>query len=361
MPGRRSPAGVSGGVALVIDRLSKHFGRVPALADVSLEASDGEFVAILGPSGAGKTTLLRLLAGLEKPRAGRVDLDGLDFLTLSARDRRVGMVFQHYALFRHLTVARNVAFGLEVRPRSARPDRAAIAARVAALLALTRIQSLADRYPSQLSGGERQRVAVARALAVEPRLLLLDEPFGALDAKVRAELRAELRRIHDATGITTLLVTHDQQEAIALADRVAVMNEGRIVQVGAPETLEAAPASAFVFEFLGEVNRAPCEAADGVARFEGFSTPDIGPEKRAGRGVGLFRPSDTSLAPATAADGMMVRVTSVAHRGAIRRIECETPAGARLLADLPESLAAGFKAGDRARLSARRAMVDFDA
>ncbi len=249
-------------MSLVIDRLVKQKGPQRVLDGVSLEARDGEFLALLGPSGSGKTTLLRILAGLEAPDSGAVSLDGVDFLKLTPRQRRVGVVFQHYALFRHMSVAANVAFGLEVRPRAARPAKAEIDRRVMALLTLTRIEGLAKRHPSQISGGERQRVAVARALAVEPQLLLLDEPFGALDARVREELRGELRRIHDETGITTLLVTHDQDEAMALADRVAVMNEGRIEQVGTPAALVSAPASAFVADFLNDAQpRWPNRAA----------------------------------------------------------------------------------------------------
>ncbi len=244
-------------MTLAITNISKKFGRFPALDGVSLEVQDGEFLALLGPSGSGKTTLLRVLAGLETPDRGEVSLAGEDFLALGARERRVGLVFQHYALFQHMTVAANIAFGLRVRPAAQRPSRGAIAARVDGLLALARIEGLGGRYPAQLSGGQRQRVAVARALAVEPRLLLLDEPFGALDTRVRKELRGELRRIHGAAGVTTILVTHDQHEAIALADRVAVMNEGRIEQVGAPHELAAEPASPFVSEFLDDERLPP--------------------------------------------------------------------------------------------------------
>ncbi|MGH7023287.1 MAG: sulfate/molybdate ABC transporter ATP-binding protein [Caulobacteraceae bacterium] len=348
-------------MALVIERLCKRFGRVAVLMDVGLRVAEGEFLAVLGPSGAGKTTLLRILAGLDTPDAGRVTLDGEDFLALSARERRVGMVFQHYALFRHLSAARNIAFGLAVRPRGRRPSRGEIDSRVGALLSLTRIEALGGRYPSQLSGGERQLVALARALAVEPRLLLLDEPFGALDAKVRASLRDEVRRVHDATGVTTLLVTHDRDEAMGLADRVAVMDRGRIVQVGTAEALEAAPASPFVFEFLGETNRAPCEARDGRLCFDGFETPAIGTATSSGRGVGLFRPSDTNLAAGDTGPGMAVRVTGVFRRGAILRVECEGPGALRLAAEMSDGPAARFIPGEAARLTARRAMVDFDA
>jgi sulfate transport system ATP-binding protein len=347
-------------MSLDIERIRKRFGRFPALDGLTLQAGEGEFLAVLGPSGAGKTTLLRVLAGLETPDDGVVSLNGADFLALSARDRRVGLVFQHFALFRHLTVERNISFGLDVRARAHRPGRAAIRARVGELMALTRIEGLGGRYPAQLSGGQRQRVAVARALAVEPRLLLLDEPLGALDAKVRKELRAELRRIHDATGVTTLLVTHDQEEAMTLADRVAVMREGRVEQIGTPDELEAAPASAFVFEFLGEVNRAPCESADGLVRFDGFSAPDIGPRQSAGRRVGLFRPSDTAIAAGDSGEGLPVRIVSVVGRGAVRRVECEALGGARFAAEVPEHLAGRLHAGAPARLTARRAIADLE-
>ncbi len=283
-------------MTLTIDGVYKQFGRFPALTGISLEVRDGEFLSLLGPSGSGKTTLLRVLAGLDKPDHGCVFLDGVDFLALTARERRIGLVFQHYALFRHMTAARNIAFGLEVRPRASRPSRAEIAARVVQLLALALIEGLGPRDAAQLSGGQRQRVAVARALAVEPRLLLLDEPFGALDSKVRKELRGELRRIHDATGVTTILVTHDQEEAMALADRVVLMNHGRIEQIGAPAELDAAPASPFVFTFLGETNRLPCEVVAGVACFEGFTAPVICPIRPTdGPAVALFRPEDTRL------------------------------------------------------------------
>jgi len=345
-------------MTLTVDGVFKHFGRYPALAGVSLEARDGEFLALLGPSGSGKTTLLRVLAGLERPDSGGVFVDGTDFLGLSARERRVGLVFQQYALFRHMTVARNIAFGLDVRPARSRPSRDAIRGRVEALLALVRIEGLGGRYPAQLSGGERQRVGVARALAVEPRLLLLDEPFGALDSKVRKELRGELRRIHDATGVTTILVTHDQDEAMALADRVALMKGGRIEQIGTPRELDDRPATSFVFEFLGECNRLPCEAAGGLARFDGFAAPIPGQEGEVGRRVGLFRPCDTELGVEASGDGLPVRVVQIRGRGAMRVIECESAAGHRLTAEVPEHLAADFEAGQRTRLTARRAMVE---
>src|SRR6201996_3412567 len=222
-------------MSLVIDSVTKRFGRFPALSGASLTAPQGAFVALLGPSGSGKTTLLRILGGLEQADSGSVRFADLNWLDMPARQRKAGFVFQNYALFRHMTVAKNIAFGLEVRPRRERPSRADIRARVQELLALVQLDGLGDRYPSQLSGGQRQRVALARALAVSPRLLLLDEPFGALDATVRKTLRLELRRIHEATGVTTIFVTHDQDEALELADRVAVLNAGRIEQIGTPE------------------------------------------------------------------------------------------------------------------------------
>jgi sulfate transport system ATP-binding protein len=345
-------------MTLVVDGVFKQFGRFPALNDISLEVRDGEFLALLGPSGSGKTTLLRVLAGLDKPDRGGVYLNGVDFLKLSARERRVGLVFQQYALFRHMTVAKNIAFGLDVRPAKTRPSRDAIKARVGELLTLAHIDGLGARYPAQLSGGQRQRVAVARALAFEPQLLLLDEPFGALDTKVRKELRGELRRIHEETGVTTILVTHDQEEAMALADRVVLMNRGRIEQVGTPHELDDSPATSFAFEFLGECNRLPCEVANGVARFEGFAAPVIETGRSAARGQALFRPADTCLDAGATGDGLPVRVVQIAGRGAIRTVECQALSGHRLFADLPEHLAVRFEVGQRVRLTAKRVMVE---
>ena len=236
---------------LVIDSIVKKFGRFPALNGASLTAPQGAFIALLGPSGSGKTTLLRILGGLEYADSGIIRFADLNWLDMPAGVRNAGFVFQHYALFRHMTVGRNIAFGLRVRPRKTRPPRAEIKRRVESLLHLVQLEGLADRYPSQLSGGQRQRVALARALAIEPRMLLLDEPFGALDAKVRKELRADLRKIHDHAGVTTVFVTHDQEEAFAVADLVAVMNQGRIEQVGTPESVRREPRTSFVSDFLG--------------------------------------------------------------------------------------------------------------
>jgi sulfate transport system ATP-binding protein len=237
-------------MSLVIDSVTKKFGRFAALGGASLTAPQGAFVALLGPSGSGKTTLLRILGGLEQADSGSVRFADLNWLDMPARERKAGFVFQQYALFKHMTVAKNIAFGLEVRARSERPAKAEIARRVEELLDLVQLNDLGKRYPSQLSGGQRQRVALARALAIEPRMLLLDEPFGALDAKVRKELRIWLRHIHDKAGVTSIFVTHDQEEAFAVADLVAVMNKGRIEQVGAPADVRRDPRTPFVSEFL---------------------------------------------------------------------------------------------------------------
>jgi len=234
--------------------ISKRFGQFAALDNVDLEIPSGELVALLGPSGSGKTTLLRVIAGLEFADSGSVQFDGRDISDRTARERRVGFVFQHYALFRHMTVFENIAFGLRVRPRESRPSKKQIAAKVHELLKLIKLDTLAQRYTSQLSGGQRQRVALARALAVEPSVLLLDEPFGALDAKVRLELRRWLRQLHDEIHITSVFVTHDQEEALEVADRVVVMNQGLIEQIGSPEEVYNFPATPFVYNFLGNVN-----------------------------------------------------------------------------------------------------------
>ncbi len=243
-------------MSIEVKNITKRFGGFTALHDVSLSIPDGELVALLGPSGSGKTTLLRIIAGLETPEAGSGDIlfHGQSVTGSDAGKRGIGFVFQHYALFRHMTVFENVAFGLRVRPRATRPDGKEITDRVHRLLKLIQLENMAERYPSQLSGGQRQRIALARALAVEPRVLLLDEPFGALDAKVRQDLRRWLRKLHDEIHVTSLFVTHDQEEAMEVADRVVVMNGGKIEQVGAPDDIFHRPASEFVIDFIGQVN-----------------------------------------------------------------------------------------------------------
>jgi sulfate transport system ATP-binding protein len=305
---------------LEITSLSKAFGRYPALNEVSLTAADGEFLALLGPSGSGKTTLLRILAGLEQPDSGQVRFGGEDFLSLPVRRRGVGMVFQHYALFRHMSVEQNIAFGLSVRPRASRPSREAIRARVADLLELMQLDGLGKRYPSQLSGGQRQRVALARALAIEPRMLLLDEPFGALDAQVRRELRRWLRQVHDRAGVTTVFVTHDQEEALDLADRVAVLKDGELVQIGAPDQVYAHPANGFVFDFLGGSCRLPGVVAGGRLAVGDWTTaaPDGAPQ---GDVELFFRPNEVAFGPAEE-EGLSARVVATAARGASAKVEC---------------------------------------
>ena len=241
-------------MSIEVKNIKKNFGDFVALGDVSLTVDDGALVALLGPSGSGKTTLLRVIAGLEKADSGSVMIDGADASHLHVKERKVGFVFQHYALFKHMTVFDNVAFGLRVRPRELRPTPGQIYKRVMDLLSLVHLDKFHDRYPNQLSGGQRQRVALARSLAVEPKLLLLDEPFGALDAKVRKELRRWLRRLHDDMHITTLFVTHDQEEAMEVSDRVVVMNQGKIEQVGTPEQVYHTPKNGFIYDFLGNYN-----------------------------------------------------------------------------------------------------------
>ena len=254
-------------MSIQIQNIRKSFGDFVALKDVSFKVETGELVALLGPSGSGKTTLLRIIAGIEAPDGndGAILIHNADTTAISFRDRRVGFVFQHYALFRHMTIFENVAFGLRVRPRRLRPSEKVIKEKVNELLKLVQLDWLGDRYPSQLSGGQRQRIALARALAVEPSVLLLDEPFGSLDAKVRKELRLWLRRFHDELKITSVFVTHDQEEALEVADRVVLMNEGRVEQVGTPEEVYHHPANAFVYNFLGNVNLFHSRVEEGKA------------------------------------------------------------------------------------------------
>lgn len=253
-------------MSIEISHISKSFGSFHALQDINFTVPSGELVALLGPSGCGKTTLLRIIAGLESPDVGRIAFHGDDTTHLDVRERQVGFVFQHYALFRHMTVFENVAFGLRVRPKATRPSEAEIRRRVHELLNLVQLDWLADRYPPQLSGGQRQRIALARALAVEPKVLLLDEPFGALDAKVRKDLRRWLRRLHDELHITSVFVTHDQEEALEVADTIVVMNHGKVEQIGSPQQVYDHPASPFVYQFLGNVNEFESHIQQGRTR-----------------------------------------------------------------------------------------------
>jgi len=316
-------------MTLDITSITRAYDGLPALDDVSLTVRDGEFLALLGPSGSGKTTLLRIMAGLDRPSAGHVRFNGEDFLALSPRERRVGMVFQSYALFRHMSVADNIAFGLKVRPRGSRPTRAKIAERVHDLLRLIQLEGYGARYPSQLSGGQRQRVALARALAIEPRLLLLDEPFGALDARVRRDLRRWLRQVHEQTGVTTVLVTHDQEEALELADRVAILRQGRIEQVDTPQALYDHPASAFVHDFLGEGLQLQATVARGEVVSNDWRAPSDAPT---GEALLCIRPDDLEAAD-TGLVGVVMSSLRRGDRARVafslhgRRLELERPVG----------------------------------
>lgn len=336
--------------------LTVRIGNVTILQPVDLDVEDGEFFALLGPSGCGKTTFLRVLAGLERPASGRVwigdqvvsDADGV-FLPPEARD--VGFVFQSYALWPHMTVFENVAFGLRVRPRATRPSRQEIARRVGELLELVQLEWLADRYPSQLSGGQRQRVALARALAIEPRILLLDEPFGALDAKVRKELRRWLRELHKRLGLTSIFVTHDQEEAMELADQVVVMNGGRIEQVGSARDVYARPATPFVYDFLGSSNRLDCVVERGWAVVEGAGIP-LPPDVVIDEGAAVLyvRPEDFVLSRGNGSDGLLAEVREVIQSGPLVRIELRTTRqGRRVEVDLPRASSelAGLEPGAR--------------
>jgi sulfate transport system ATP-binding protein len=299
-----------------IDGVTKHFDRYPALHGVSLDIRSGELLALLGPSGSGKTTLLRLIAGLEQPDSGRIFFGDEEASRRPVQDRQVGFVFQSYALFRNMTVLDNVAFGLTVRPRDRRPPRAEIRRRALELLELVQLAGLEKRFPQQLSGGQRQRVALARALAIEPRVLLLDEPFGALDAQVRRDLRKWLRALHDRTGHTTIFVTHDQDEALELADRVAVMSQGRLAQLGTPDDIYDAAADPFVFGFIGEASSLPVEIADGQVTLAGRPIGLAAGDAAPGPARLLFRPADVEL---VAPDAGISGAVTACHRIAARR------------------------------------------
>jgi len=317
--------------------ITKKFGNFTALRDVSLEVPTGELVALLGPSGSGKTTLLRIIAGLEFADSGSVRFDGKDITERSARERRVGFVFQHYALFRHMTVFENVAFGLRVKPRQLRPSRDEIRAKVTQLLKLVQLDWLADRYPSQLSGGQRQRIALARALAVEPNVMLLDEPFGALDAKVRLELRRWLRRLHDEIHVTSFFVTHDQEEALEVADRVVVMNDGQIEQVGTPEQVYDHPATPFVYNFLGNVNLFHSRVVNGKACIGSLEMAVPGNPHPDGQAVMYVRPHllDIEQQP-TGADHFRARVKHINRTGPLVKIELMTEWGDLVHVEMPQ-------------------------
>ena len=310
-------------LSIQVDHVTKRFGTFTVLNDVSLHVQTGELVALLGPSGCGKTTLLRILAGLERPDHGRIILHGNEVTDRRITDRHVGFVFQHYALFRHMTVAENVAFGLRVLPHAQRPSPDQILKKVHDLLSLVQLQAMADRYPNQLSGGQRQRVALARALAVEPKMLLLDEPFGALDTKVRKELRRWLRRLHDELHITSILVTHDQEEALEAADRIVVLNQGCIEQIGTPEEVYENPATPFVYHFLGDVNMFHGRISqDETVHEETVGQPVAGGDSSDEHEVTFVRPHDLELSRSrTTTTQLEATVRFVITAGARVRLE----------------------------------------
>jgi sulfate transport system ATP-binding protein len=323
-------------MSLEARNITKTFNNFQALKGVSLSVERGEFMALLGPSGSGKTTLLRIMAGLDSQDGGEIRFDEADVSGVTLRERKVGFVFQHYALFRHMTVAENVAFGLKVRPAATRPSPPEIKRRVDELLHLVQLEHMGQRFPSQLSGGQRQRVALARALAIEPSVLLLDEPFGALDAKVRKELRRWLRRLHDEMKLTSVFVTHDQEEALELADRVAVMSEGKIEQVGSPDDVYHRPETAFVYEFMGNVNRFDCRIQEGQARVGPLvvAAPEF-PSARDLPGLAYVRPHDITLR-APDEPGLPAVIRHVFTAGPGIRVELQRrDTKAQIEADLP--------------------------
>ncbi|PVE24039.1 sulfate ABC transporter ATP-binding protein [Microvirga sp. KLBC 81] len=314
--------------------VTKEFGGAAALHDIDLTVRPGELLALLGPSGSGKTTLLRIIAGLMEADRGQVFFGGQDATFLPVQKRQVGFVFQHYALFRHMRVADNIAYGLQVRERANRPPKAEIRRRTAELLDLVQLSGYESRFPAQLSGGQRQRVALARALAVEPRVLLLDEPFGALDAKVRKDLRAWLRDIHERTGKTTVFVTHDQDEALELADRVAILSQGRLEQVGSPDDVQDHPATPFVMTFLGQAARFSADIRDGRVLVNGKPVPVAAQRSTIGRASLYCRP--WHLTPTAIGQGHYTgTISGIRRLGSIRRIEVSQANGTTLEVEVP--------------------------
>ncbi|PJF08551.1 sulfate/molybdate ABC transporter ATP-binding protein [Pseudorhodobacter sp. MZDSW-24AT] len=343
-----------------ISSMTKSFGPTAVLRGIDLNIEAGELVALLGPSGSGKTTLLKIIAGLEWPDAGGLVVDGKNWLALSAQQRRIGFVFQHYALFPHMTVRDNIAFGLSVRPRAERPGKSVIAAKVDDLLGLLQIAHLADRFPGQLSGGQRQRVALGRALAIEPAVLLLDEPFGALDAAIRRDLRRWLREVHQKTGSTTLFVTHDQEEAFELADRVVVMGEGRIEQIGSADQIHDRPASPFVARFMGAVVELPVTLRAGRAEAAGLDARAVERRAMADGPARLFLRPDAIALEADPASPW--RLTHKASNGAMIRATLQQDGGLEIPVDLPRHSAPDLSLGSAYRLRPLTgAVFSFDA
>jgi sulfate transport system ATP-binding protein len=352
-------------MSIEVRNVTKKFGDFVAVNDVSLTVPTGELVALLGPSGSGKTSLLRIVAGLERADAGQVLFEGEDATRRDVRHRGVGFVFQHYALFRHMSVFENVAFGLRVRPRETRPREAVVREKVMGLLKLVQLDWLATRLPSELSGGQRQRVALARALAVEPRVLLLDEPFGSLDAKVRQELRRWLRRLHDEIRLTSVFVTHDQEEALEVADRVVVMNQGRVEQIGTPEEIFDRPATPFVIRFMGSVNVFHGRVQDGKAILGPLALdyPDH-PHAEERSAAGFTRPYDLDVERSEAAGGgFWATLRHATPAGAVVRLELEGTDGAVLQVEIARDRHEALRPqlGERLYLRPRSVRVFLDA
>jgi sulfate transport system ATP-binding protein len=352
-------------MAIEVKSINKRFGDFVALDNVSLNFPAGELTALLGPSGCGKTTLLRIIAGLEQPDAGQVFLDGEDASAHHVRERQVGFVFQHYALFKHMSVFENIAFGLRVKPRNVRPSESEIKRKVMDLLKLVQLDWLADRYPPQLSGGQRQRIALARALAVEPRVLLLDEPFGALDAKVRKELRRWLRRLHDELHVTSIFVTHDQEEALEVADQVVLMNKGKVEQIGAPDEVYNHPASPFVYGFLGNVNLFHGRVHEGVLDTGGvaFDVPDHARTQDA-KGVAYVRPHELEVDRYTPeGDGIVVKLRRSHAIGPLAQLELQREDNAEMIEAVISNerfSALAFKEGETLLVRPKRLRVFVD-
>ena len=347
-------------MSIEVRNLNKRFGSFVAVSDVSFTVASGELFALLGPSGCGKTTLLRIIAGLETQDSGTVLLSGEDATTQDVRQRGVGFVFQHYALFRHMTVFDNVAFGLDVRPRERRPSKAEISRRVHDLLGLVQLDYLHDRYPTQLSGGQRQRVALARALAVEPKVLLLDEPFGALDANVRRDLRRWLRRLHHDIKLTSVFVTHDQEEAFDLADRVVIMNRGQIEQEGRPAAVVDDPATPFVMNFVGNVNRFVGTVSAGRGHFGDFAVDYPAHTAADAHDAAAYaRPHELRVSRTDAGNGFWTALAHVTPAGPVVRLELKTDDGRLVNVDLARSDFDDLdvRPGDRLHVSPQRVRV----
>jgi sulfate transport system ATP-binding protein len=342
-------------MSIEVKNVSRQFGSFTALQDIDLKIQTGELVSLLGPSGSGKTTLLRIIAGLERADRGSVLLNNVDATAVPVRERQVGFVFQHYALFRHMNVFNNIAFGLNVRPRRERPSKAQIRDKVLGLLKLVQLEGLENRYPNQLSGGQRQRVALARALAVDPKVLLLDEPFGALDAKVRLELRRWLRDLHHELQITSVFVTHDQDEALEVADRVVVMNQARIEQIGTPEQIYDQPATPFVQEFLGKSN------ALSVGQHDGEPSVATVPQPGEQAVTAYVRPHNVDLSRVrNGVPCLPVRITSIHAAGAVARFDLvRTDNGEALSAEISRAdhTRLGFSVGEEAFAKLKKIQV----